>query len=244
MPLVTAPGYSRLNGSTLAAYLGSLPEIRTRLGGAPPAWRLREVSDGNLNLVYIAEGPAGSVCTKQPLPHVRVDENWQLPLQRTGFEVAYFAAVTPHAQEFLPAIYHYDPNLFLMVMENLTPHRVLRGELLKAKTFPRTATAVGEFVARATYFTSDLYLPFERKFDAAALFGANHALLRISVDLIFQDPYKVSGRNRWTAPQPDGIAAEFRSDAGLRIAAARMGHSSRLPRKRLSMATFIPARSW
>jgi 5-methylthioribose kinase len=111
------------------------------------------VSDGNLNLVYIVDGPGGSVCTKQSLPHVRADEEWQLPLQHPEFEVAYFAAVTPHAKKFLPAVYHYDQQLYLIAMENLTPHGVLRRELMEGKAFPKAAIDVGEYVARSTFFT-------------------------------------------------------------------------------------------
>ena len=50
----------------------ALDEVRTLLDGPPAAWRVREVGDGNLNLVFIVEGRTGSVCVKQALPYVRV----------------------------------------------------------------------------------------------------------------------------------------------------------------------------
>jgi 5-methylthioribose kinase len=82
---------------------------------------------------------------------------------------------------------------------------------------------MGEYVANACFFTSDLAWPFERKMDGVALFAANQALIRISVDLIFTDPYRVSERNRHTAPQLDRIATQFRHDSGLKLAVARFG---------------------
>jgi 5-methylthioribose kinase len=43
-------------------------------------------------------------------------------------------------------------------------------------------------------------------------------LCRITEDLVFTDPYRFAERNRWTKPQLDDIAAEFRGDAHLKIA--------------------------
>jgi 5-methylthioribose kinase len=82
---------------------------------------------------------------------------------------------------------------------------------------------LGDYVARASFFTSDLAWPFERKLDGMALFAGNKALLRITVDLIFADPYFASERNRHTAPQLDPVVADLRRDASLKVAAARHG---------------------
>jgi 5-methylthioribose kinase len=82
---------------------------------------------------------------------------------------------------------------------------------------------MGEYVARACFFTSDFAWPFERKMDGVALFGANKALVRISVDLIFTDPYLMSERNRHTSPQLDAVVADFRRDGALKAAVARFG---------------------
>ncbi len=38
-----------------------------------------QVGDGNINFVFIVEGPAGGICVKQALPYVRcVGESWPL----------------------------------------------------------------------------------------------------------------------------------------------------------------------
>ena len=50
-----------LDAASLRSYLGAIGEVRTRLGTQPEAWQIREVGDGNLNLVFIVEGPDGSV---------------------------------------------------------------------------------------------------------------------------------------------------------------------------------------
>ena len=40
--------------------------------------QVREVGDGNINFVYIVEGPAGVLCVKQGPPFVRVMQSWAL----------------------------------------------------------------------------------------------------------------------------------------------------------------------
>ena len=40
--------------------------------------QVREVGDGNINYVYIVEGPKGSVVVKQGLPYIRIDHTWKL----------------------------------------------------------------------------------------------------------------------------------------------------------------------
>jgi len=79
--------YRVLDADTLPAYLADLEEVRTLLDGPPAAWRVREVGDGNLNMVFIVEGRAGSVCVKQALPYVRVaGPGWPMSPERAYFE--------------------------------------------------------------------------------------------------------------------------------------------------------------
>ena len=59
--------------------------------------------------------------------------------------------------------------------------------------------------------------------DGIALFAANKPLVRITVDLIFADPYFVSVRNRHTSPQLDELVSTLRRDGPLKVAAARFG---------------------
>ncbi len=180
--------YRRLDAPALRTFLAELPEVAARLGGAPDGWTLREVSDGNLNLVWIADGPAGGVCVKQALPHVRLDPAWPLPLDRAAYEVAWMRAVAPHVGRRIPVLHHYDPALFAIVMEKLSPHIILRGGLIAGRRFPRAAADVGTYIADATFATSDLALPFGDKFASMAVFARNEPILRITVDLVLTDP--------------------------------------------------------
>jgi 5-methylthioribose kinase len=223
MLLDTPEGYARLDVANLPEYLGGLPAIGARLGGEPRAWDVREVGDGNLNLVFLVDGPAGALCVKQSLPHIRAIESWRLTVERTSFENAYFAAVAPLVGGKIPAIYHYDARRYCIVMEALRPHIILRAGLIAGVTYPRVARDIADYIARATFFTSDLGAPLETKMTGMARFARNHGLVRITSDLVFTDPYRSNARNRWTTPQLDAAAAQIRTDAALKIAAARRG---------------------
>jgi 5-methylthioribose kinase len=72
------------------------------------------------------------------------------------------------------------------------------------------------------FFTSDLALTAAEKKEAIAAFAGNHALCKITEDLIFTDPYRVAEQNRWTAPYLDGLAANLRDDMDLHVAVSRL----------------------
>jgi 5-methylthioribose kinase len=182
------------------------------------------VGDGNLNLVFIVDGPDGSVCVKQALPYVRAaGSSWPMSLERAFFENSYYVSVAPYVGELIPKIYHYDSELYCTIMERLSPHIILRHGLIAARRYENVARDIGEYIARATFFTSDFAWPFERKMDGIARFAGNKALVRITVDLIFADPYRLSDRNRHTSPQLDHVVADIRRDGPLKAAVARFG---------------------
>jgi len=216
--------YRILDERGLVAWLKGLPDIRSRLGGRSSDWQIREVGDGNLNLVFLVDGPMGTVCVKQALPYVRAaGPSWPMSLDRAFYENAYYRAVAPHVGRRLPEIYHYDSSQFCTVMERLSPHIILRQGLIAGQRYPTLALDMGDFIARACFFTSDFAQPFERKMDALTVFAGNQALTRISVDLIFADPYHACERNRHTSPQLDDVVAEIRADGALKTAVARFG---------------------
>jgi 5-methylthioribose kinase len=216
--------YRTLDSASLVELLAGLNDLRALLGSRPDDWQVSEVGDGNLNLVFIVEGPEGSVCVKQALPYLRVaGPSWPIPLERAFFEHSYYVAVAPFVGKLIPKIYHHDSDLYCTVMERLSPHIIVRHGLIAGRRYPNLAHDMGEYVARASFFTSDLAWPFERKMDGIARFAGNKALMRITVDLIFRDPYIADGRNRHTSPQLDEVAAALRRDGPLKAAVARFG---------------------
>lgn len=224
MSIFIPPSYRRLAAGDVPAYLAAIDTIAGRLGGKPDDWSVREVSDGVMNLVFLVDGPSGSVCVKQALPHVRLDESWPLPLDRNTWEKTYFETTAPFVDGATPAIHHHDPEQFVLMIEKLAPHVVLRDALIKGRRFPKAAPDAARYAARALFFTSDLHLPYDDKQELIAKARANALLHRTMREIVIRDPYYDSDRNRWTSPQLDDIAKVFHTDAELRAAAARIGY--------------------
>jgi 5-methylthioribose kinase len=223
MALPVPPGYAPLTEAGLPAWLASLPKVPDLLGGGTADWSVREVGDGNLNLVFIVEGPRGGVAVKQALPYVRlVGESWPLPLERSFFEHEALVEQARWAPARVPAVHHHDRALACVVMELLAPHVVMRKGLVAGTRYPRFARDVAGFMARTLFHTSDLYLAAAEKKRRMAVFCANTELCRITEDLVFTDPYRLAEMNRWTSPQLDGVAAAFRADGEAKVAVSEL----------------------
>jgi 5-methylthioribose kinase len=207
----------------LREYLAALPAVASRLGGSPAAWSISEVGDGNLNLVFIVKCAEGGIAVKQALPYVRlVGESWPLPLSRSHYE---YLALTRQAElvpGLVPAVLHHDEALALVVMELLEPHIIMRKGLVAGTLYPRFVDDITTFVARTLFFTSDLACPAADKKNGVAAFAGNHALCKITEDLIFTDPYREAEQNRWTSPWLDATAARFRDDIEAHVAISRL----------------------
>lgn len=215
--------YRILHEAALRDYLAGLPDLKALLGGEPGAWSITEVGDGNLNLVFIVKGARGGIAAKQALPYVRlVGESWPLPLSRAHYEYLALSRQAQLAPGLVPALLHHNEILALTVMELLEPHIIMRKGLVAATHYPRFASDITTFMARTLFFTSDLALSAAEKKEGIAAFAGNHALCKITEDLIFTDPYRIAEQNRWTAPYLDGLAAELRDDMELHVAISRL----------------------
>eukprot|EP00624_Nannochloropsis_granulata_P003290 evm.model.NODE_26705_length_16864_cov_26.966438.3 len=83
--------YEALNEGKLAPFLQAhVPHVWRMLGADILSdVVVTEVGDGNLNFVFLVEGPETTVVVKQALPYVRcVGESWPLTLERAFYEEA------------------------------------------------------------------------------------------------------------------------------------------------------------
>jgi 5-methylthioribose kinase len=218
-PEMTA-SYAPVDAAGLCAILAGLPDVKARLGGEPGGWRVREVGDGNLNLVFIVEGPAGGLVVKQALPYVRlVGESWPLPLERSWFEYNALVEQARHAPRLVPKVFHFDRALAMIVMEYLSPHVIMRKGLIRGIEYPRFAADIAEFLAATLFNTSVLAGAAAAHKRRIELFARNIELCRITEDLIFTDPYREAPLNRWTSPHLDAEKRAFEADSTLKVAA-------------------------
>ena len=217
--------FQALTVETLQARLGGVEALASRIGGASGHWDVREVGDGNLNLVFIVKGDKGAAVVKQALPYVRlVGESWPLPLKRSFFEYHALTRQDARSPGLVPEIYHFDEGQALIVMEFLSPHVILRRALIEGRMPPRIANDLGLFMARTLFRGSDLSMKARARKEDLALFADNAELCDITESLVFTDPYYEAAMNRHTSPQLDAIVAELRADRDLKVEAQKLKH--------------------
>lgn len=217
--------FTALSVETLPDRLGGNAVLKAKIGADSSHWSVREVGDGNLNLVFIVTGDQGAAIVKQALPYVRlVGESWPLPLKRSFFE--YHALTRQAARDpgMVPEIYVFDEAQALIVMEYMTPHVILRRALIDGRELPRIGRDLGLFAARTLFRGSDLSMATREKKADLALFADNVELCDITENLVFSDPYFEAALNRHTTPQLDPIVAELRADRDLKVEAQRLKH--------------------
>jgi 5-methylthioribose kinase len=160
---------------------------------------------------------------KQALPYVRlVGESWPLPLSRAHYEYLALSKQADLAPGLVPALLHHNETLALTVMELLEPHIIMRKGLVAAAQYPRFAGDITpSWRGRCSSRPTSRLSAAEKK-EGIAAFAGNHALCKITEDLIFTDPYRIAEQNRWTAPYLDGLAASLRDDMDLHVAISRL----------------------
>lgn len=214
-----------LEPETLPARLAGIAPLRERVGDDPARWRVREIGDGNINLVFIVEGDRGSAIVKQALPYFRlVGESWPLSLRRAFFEYQALKRQAQRAPGTVPDALYFDDERAFTVLEHLTPHANLRHLLIQGRRPPRIARDLGLFMARTLFRGSDFCMEApERKADLT-LFAGNVDMCAITENLVFTSPYFEAPKNRHTAPYLDALAASLRADQELKIEAQKLKH--------------------
>lgn len=185
----------------------------------------QEVGDGNLNLVFKIFDNQGvsRIIVKQALPYVRcVGESWPLTLDRARLEAQTLVEHYQHCPQHTVKIHHFDPALAVMVMEDLSDHKIWRGELINNVYYPQAAAQLGEYLAQTLFHTSDFFLHPHAKKALVAQF-INPAMCEITEDLFFNDPYQQHERNNYPATLEADVAA-LREDAPLKLAVAGLKH--------------------
>ncbi|MBN3082605.1 S-methyl-5-thioribose kinase [Pectobacterium polaris] len=184
-----------------------------------------EIGDGNLNLVFKIKDEAGvsRVIVKQALPYVRcVGESWPLTLDRARIEAETLLTHAQFCPQHTVTVLHHDPELAVMVQEDLSDHRIWRSELVNGAEYPQAAAQLGEYLAQTLFHTSDFHQhPHEKK--AAVSQFTNPELCQITEDLFFTDPYIDHERNQFDAALTPDVQA-LRDDRALKQAVAGLKH--------------------
>ncbi|WP_346827109.1 S-methyl-5-thioribose kinase [Serratia inhibens] len=184
-----------------------------------------EIGDGNLNLVFKIRDRDGvsRVIVKQALPYVRcVGESWPLTLDRARIEAETLLIHGRFCPRHTVKVLHHDPELAVMVQEDLSDHHIWRNELIKGHYYPLAAGQLAEYLAQSLFHTSDFYQTAQEKKAEVSRF-TNPELCQITEDLFFTDPYIDHERNQFDEALLPQVRA-LRDDTALRLAVAGLKH--------------------
>lgn len=176
---------------------------------------VREVGDGNLNLVFIVVGkdtyghPA-SLVLKQALPYVRADPSWPMTPTRNHAEARALRIHGQFSPGLVPALYDTDPQRYIFAIEDLSDHQVWRAALGKGQRHDHAAAALGGYVADLAFNTSAFGVDAEQ-LKARVAEAINPALCKITELLVFTEPYAATGRTT-VAPQSAADVAAYGDD--------------------------------
>jgi 5-methylthioribose kinase len=184
----------------------------------------KEVGDGNLNLVFrITEQGSldKSVIIKQALPYARVvGESWPLTLDRARIESEALMIQNSILPGSVPMVFHYDKDLALTIMEDLSAYIIIRKGLITRNRYPLFAKHIGTFLARTLFLTSDLALDSQDKKQKVKQF-INPEMCKITENLVFIDPYYDAQTNQFN-PLIKSVIEEIWTHNRLKLEIAKL----------------------
>jgi aminoglycoside phosphotransferase (APT) family kinase protein len=142
-----------------------------------------------------------SVCVKRARPRLRVEERWEVSVDRNRFEVEWLRLAADIVPGFAPRIIHIDPTTSAFVMEDLSPSPVWKDELRAGRVDVVIASELAARLVTLQAFTA-ADTGCAARFPTDALFSA----LRI-------EPYlgRVAERHPELAPRLRALAERLAS---------------------------------
>jgi len=206
-----ADEYEILKASTVVDYVARTPELQAVLDSTTVR-DVREVGDGNLNLVFVLSANNGQgLVLKQALPYLRlVGPAWPLNPDRARHEALALSVHGRLAPRLVPTLLHYDPARYVVAMEDLSDHRVWRQALNAGQSDDGAAADMGEYIARVAFGTSVFGMNAEEQKRLLAD-SVSPQLCGITEDLVLTEPYASAGRNS-TLPSNEVDARELADD--------------------------------
>ncbi len=212
--------YEFLSTDNIVGYLASRPETSSIID-TNSIVEIKEVGDGNLNLVFILKDNLGKgIVLKQAIPYVRlVGPSWPMSPDRARIEYETTVIHSQAAAHLVPEIYFYDTERFIIAMEDLSDHKVWRTALNNGDINYGSAESVGEYIAKVTFATSIFGAGAEahKKGIARAI---NPEICLITEDLVFTEPYFPGDRNSYL-PSNEADAQAIINDEQMVL---EMGH--------------------
>ncbi|MBT3213482.1 MAG: S-methyl-5-thioribose kinase [Deltaproteobacteria bacterium] len=216
--------YRILTIAEIPKYLGSLEEMQ-KIFTDFNNLEVEEVGDGNLNYVFLiknSKNPQETVVLKQAVPYLRVvGESWPLKRERMTIEIMALQKEIELCPQHVPEVYYGSHEMSLVIMENLSAHKVLRGEIIQGKVFRNFAEHISTFMAEVLFKTSDLCLDHQTKKEMVSKY-INYDLCKITEDFVFTTPYEKHETNVYNPELTEEDLNFIQQDRDLKIAVAEM----------------------
>ncbi len=216
--------YEILSTDKLPEYLKSIDAMESIFSNFDNL-EVIEVGDGNLNYVYLIsnrDNPSETVALKQAVPYLRVvGESWALTRERMRFEIQALVKQKELCPELIPEIYYSSIEMSVVIMENISDKKILRGQIIEGKTFPNLADHMSTFLANTLYYSSDLHLPSLEKKAAVANF-INPELCNLTEEFVFTNAYEQHETNSYNEALTQADIDFIQHDGALKIAVAEM----------------------
>ncbi|KAL2939184.1 Methylthioribose kinase [Bienertia sinuspersici] len=198
-----------LDEKLLIEYIKFTPCLSSLLGDIDNL-QIKEVGDGNLNLVFITSFSFS--CIKQAIPYVRcIGESWPMTKERAYFEATALRKHGGLCPAHVPEVYHFDRVMSLIGMRYLEPPTSSSGRNIWQIICPSHCSTLLFFILPRQSINVKLLNSVEM-----------WSLCRLTEQVVFSDPYKVSQFNRWTSPYLDHDAEAVRKDNVLKLEVAQL----------------------
>ena len=223
-PAEAAAPYPLLDEDSVVAYLERRGLLDLVDGSGEP--RAREVSDGNLNSVFLVrrDPDRPGLAVKQALPWVRVaGASWPLTPRRAEAEARAYEYLSPLVPDLVPAYHGYDPPTFTLVMEDLGGMEVLRAATVAGRRPGNVGARIGEFVGALSFATSDFGMPSQQR-KALVAASVNPELCLLTEDVLLTEPFVEHEHNHHVAAV-DPLVRALRSDERVHTAVSALKHT-------------------
>lgn len=216
--------YRQLNINTIIDYLKTIDEMKNIFSSFDDLI-IREIGDGNLNFVYSITNKNNdkeTVILKQSVPFLRcVGESYPLEKDRMKIEIKALNEEYKLCPNLVPKIYYFSEDMCVVIMQNLNKHKVIRGEIIEGKKFPKIAEDLTDFLSMTLFCTSDYYLDSKSKKVLVKEF-MNPDLCSLTENFIFTYPFEDNETNVYNEKVNLEEIKEFQRDDKLKIAALEM----------------------
>ena len=188
-----------------------LRERQAEIGFFEPNTELNaeEIGDGNLNFVYRVFNtarPEHSLVLKQAPPYIKIlGPDYPLPPDRLTYEARALKVYNRLTSGAVPALYYFDEDNAVIVMEDFRNYRLLRDELITGQVSYTVSEQVGGFMGTVHSQThvQNLNRAAEDRYRENF---ANTVMQTITADYVFTFPFIEHETNFYT----EGLEADVK----------------------------------